>query len=37
MRKRGEYGKFFPYSMSAGPFNFSTSFLYFPDIQKEDI
>ena len=37
MRKRGEYGKFLPYSMSAGPFNFSTSFLYFPETKKEDI
>lgn len=37
MKKRGEYGKFFPYPMSAGPFNFSTSFLYFPETKKEDI
>ena len=37
MKKRGEYGKFLPYSMSAGPFNFSTSFLYFPETIKEDI
>ncbi len=37
MRKRGEYGKFLPYSMSAGPFNFSTSFTYFPRTRKEDI
>jgi len=37
MKKRDEYGKFLPYSMSAGPFNFSTSFLYFPDTKKEDI
>ena len=37
MRKNGEYGKFLPYSMSAGPFNFSTSFLYFPETKKEDI
>lgn len=37
MRKRGEYGKFFPYSMSAGPFNFSNSFLYFPETTKENI
>ena len=37
MKRRGEYGKFLPYSMSAGPFNFSTSFLYFPDTKKEDI
>jgi hypothetical protein len=37
MRKRGEYGKFLPYSMSAGPFNFSTSFTYFLDTKKEDI
>ena len=37
MKKRGEYGKFLPYSMSAGPFNFSTAFLYFPETKKEDI
>jgi hypothetical protein len=37
MRKRGEYGKFFPYSMSPGPFNFSTSFTYFPETPKEYI
>jgi|ERR1035437_8685195 hypothetical protein len=37
MSARGEYGKFFPYSMSAGPFNLSTSFLYFPETNKEDI
>ena len=37
MKTRGEYGEFLPYSMSAGPFNFSTSFLYFPDTKKEDI
>ena len=37
MKKRGEYGKFLPYAMSAGPFNFSTSFLYFPETKKEDI
>jgi hypothetical protein len=37
MRKRDEYGKFLPYSMSAGPFNFSNSFLYFPETKKEDI
>lgn len=37
MKKRGEYGKFLPYSMSAGPFNLSTSFLYFPDTKKEEI
>lgn len=37
MKKRGEYGKFLPYSMSAGPFNLTTSFLYFPETRKEDI
>ncbi|MFA6353883.1 MAG: hypothetical protein WCW93_03040 [Candidatus Paceibacterota bacterium] len=37
MRAGGEYGKFLPYSMSAGPFNFSSSFLYFGDTKKEDI
>jgi hypothetical protein len=37
MKNRGEYGQFLPYSMGAGPFNFSTGFLYFPDTKKEDI
>ncbi len=37
MKNRGEYGKFLPYTMSAGPFNFSSSFLYFPETKKEDI
>ncbi|MFA5841036.1 MAG: hypothetical protein WC847_02065 [Candidatus Paceibacterota bacterium] len=37
MKKNGEYGKFLPYSMSAGSFNFSTSYLYFGDTKKEDI
>jgi hypothetical protein len=37
MKKRREHGQFMPYSMSAGPFNFSTSFLYFPETKKEDI
>lgn len=37
MKKKGEYGNFLPYSMSAGPFNFSTSFFYFPETKKEDI
>ena len=37
MKKRGEYGKFLPYSMSAGPFNFSSSYLYFPETKKEYI
>ncbi|MFA6177579.1 MAG: hypothetical protein WC694_01635 [Candidatus Paceibacterota bacterium] len=37
MKKSGEYGKFLPYSMSLGPFNFSTAFLYFPETKKEDI
>ncbi len=37
MKKRGEYGKFPPYSMSDGPFNFSTGIFYFPETKKEDI
>ncbi|KKP24945.1 MAG: hypothetical protein UR25_C0001G0101 [Candidatus Nomurabacteria bacterium GW2011_GWE1_32_28] len=37
MKNNGEYGQFLPYSMSAGPFNFSNSFLYFPETKKEDI
>ncbi len=37
MKERKEYGNFLPYAMSAGPFNFSTSFLYFPETKKEHI
>ena len=37
MRRRAEYGKFLPYSMSAGPFNFSTGFFYFPEAKEKDI
>lgn len=37
MKKSGEYGKFLPYSMGAGPFNLSTSYFYFPNTTKEDI
>lgn len=37
MKNKGEYGRFLPYSMSLGPFNFSTSFSYFPETKKEDI
>lgn len=37
MKERGEYGRFLPYSMSPGPFNFSTSYLYFPKTTKEEI
>ena len=37
MKKRSEYGKFLPYSMSPGPFNLSTSSLYFGGVTKEEI
>lgn len=37
MKKRGEYGKFFPYNMNTGPFNFSTAFFYFPETTKKEI
>ena len=37
MRARGEYGKFLPYSMSPGPFNFSTAYFYYPKTTKEEI
>lgn len=37
MKNSGEYGKFLPYSMSPGPFNLSTSYLYFPNTTKEEI
>ncbi len=37
MKARGEYGSFFPYAMSTGPYNFSTSYSYFPEKTKEEI
>src|SRR3989338_3228329 len=37
MSKRGEYGKFFPYSMGFCPYNLSTGMMYFKDIKKEEI
>jgi len=37
MKSENVYGKFFPYSMSTGPFNLSTGSLYFPETKKEDI
>jgi phage pi2 protein 07 len=37
MKMRDEYGKFLPYSMSLGPYNLSTGFLYFPDTKEEHI
>jgi hypothetical protein len=37
MKKSREYGKFLPYSMSPGPFNFSNAFIYFSETKKEDI
>ncbi len=37
MRARGEYGKFFPYSMATGPVNFSTAMIYVPETTKEDV
>jgi hypothetical protein len=37
MKIDNEYGKFLPYSMGPGPFNFSTSSLYFPETTKEEI
>ncbi len=37
MIKRGEYGKFLPYSMGIGNYNFSNGMVYFPDVTKEEI
>jgi hypothetical protein len=37
MEKRGEYGKFLPYSMSLCDYNLSSGMIYFPDTTKEDI
>ena len=37
MEKRGEYGKFMPYSMGLGDWNFSNGIIYFPDTTKEEI
>ncbi len=37
MKIRSEYGQFLPYSMSPGPYNLSTSILYFSETTKEDI
>ena len=37
MEKRGEYGKFLPYSMGICDFNLSSGIVYFPNIAKEEI
>ena len=37
MKKRGEYGQFFPYNMAIGDFNFSNGMIYFPNITQEEI
>ena len=37
MEKRGEYGKFLPYSMGTGEYNLSNGFFYFPETSKEEI
>lgn len=37
MEKRGEYGKFLPYSMGLCDYNFSTGMIYFPETTKEEI
>jgi len=37
MEKRGEYGKFLPYSMSLCDYNLSNGITYFPNIKKEEI
>ena len=37
MKKRGEYGKFLPYSMALCDYNLSTGTIYFPEVRKEEI
>jgi hypothetical protein len=37
MEKRGEYGKFLPYSMGICDYNLSTAIVYFPEVKKEEI
>jgi len=35
MKEAGEWGKFFPYAMAYGGYNFSAANMYFPSSQKE--
>ena len=37
MKERGEYGKFLPYSMGLGYYNFSSGIIYFPNVTKNEI
>src|SRR3989344_3316829 len=37
MEKRGEYGKYLPYSMGICDYNLSNGFVYFPQTTKEEI
>ena len=37
MEKRGEYGKFLPYSMGLCGYNLSNGMIYFPNTAKEEI
>lgn len=37
MKARGEYGKFLPYSMGLGYYNFSNGMVYFPNITKDEV
>ena len=37
MEKGREYGKFLPYSMGTCEYNLSTSIIYFPEVEREDI
>jgi len=37
MKKRGEYGKFLPYSMGLCGYNLSCGIMYFPDTKKDEI
>jgi hypothetical protein len=35
MQRAGEWGKFFPYRMAYGGYNFSAANIYFPSVQKD--
>ena len=37
IEKKGEYGKFLPYTMGLCPYNLSVAILYFPEVKKEEI
>jgi len=37
MHKNNDYGQFLPWSMSLGPYNFSTAMIYFDHISREEV